>query len=99
MDTVTLRTGVETPKPLVATMHMVCSNMMDKNPIAMFEAVSLARDSSHRLFGNSGEVLRDAAILDCSGGMCTSVREILCAIFEGEMLEMRLLGPKEYLKQ
>ena len=99
METVILRTGVEAPKVLVATMYLVCESMMDENPIAVFEAVSLARDPSHQLFGNSGNVLRDAAMLDCSGKMHRSVREILCAFFEGEMMDMKLLGPGRYLKQ
>lgn len=99
MDTVILRTGVETPKALVATLNVVCSSMMNDNPIVMFEAVSLARDPNHQLFGNSGAALQDAAMLDCTGKMHSSVREILCALFDGEMLEMRMLGPGEYLKQ
>ena len=79
-------------------MRMVCEDMWEKNTLAMFDAVSMARDSSYQPFGNNGAVLQDASFLDCSGKMHGSIREILCAFFEGDMLEMRMLGPKEFLK-
>lgn len=98
MDTVILRTGVEAPKVLVTAMHLVCRTMLNENPLAMFDAVSMARDSSYQPFGDNGQVLRDAAMLDCTGKMHSSVREVLCALFEGELMGMRLLGSNKFLK-
>lgn len=94
----TLRTGIEHHKGLVVTMHMTCTDMLDRQPLAMFDAVSIARDPNYKPFGNNGQVLRDAALLEDSGTMSRTVREILCAFFEGDLLEMRLLGSGEFLK-
>lgn len=78
-------------------MHLACESMMSENPLAVFDAVSLARDPSYQLFGTEA-ILRDAAMLDCTGKMHICAREILCAFFEGDGVEMKMLGPREYLK-
>ena len=93
IETVTLHTGHSHAKALVAVVTMLLRDMLDKGEgIAFYEAVMLARNPNHRLFGNVGEKLTAYGILQ-DGRMRDAVREIIVASVEGEGLSMRLRSP------
>lgn len=93
METVTLRTGHTHAAPLVAVVHMLMRSMLDDGePILFYEAVMLARNPRHRLFGNSGEKLEKRGILE-SGQMHEATREIIVASVEGDGMGMKLRSP------
>jgi hypothetical protein len=93
IETVTLHTGHVHAKSQVVLVGMLLSNMLDKGEgIAFYEAVMLARNPNHRLFGNTGEKLTSFGILQ-NGRMHDATREIIVASVEGEGLSMRLRSP------
>lgn len=93
IETVTLRTGHSHAKALVILVNMRLSSMLNNGEgIAFYEAVMLARNPNHRLFGNAGEKLAAFGLLQ-DGRMHDATREIIVASVEGEGLSMRLRSP------
>jgi hypothetical protein len=93
IETVTLHTGHAHAKTLVAVVTVLLRDMIDQGEFILFyEAVTLARNPSHRLFGNAGEKLTAFGILE-NGRMHDATREIIVASVEGEGVGMRLRSP------
>lgn len=90
---VKLRTGAEVPEPLVATTTLALEALMATNPIALYEAVEVARDPSHVPFGKTGDALRGYHLLDGSGQMHGTARDIILAATECEEFDIRLVSP------
>jgi hypothetical protein len=92
-STVTLRSGHVHAAPLVAVVTVLLGNLLeDGEPILFYEAVTLARNPAHRLFGNAGEKLEARGILQ-DGRMHEATREIIVASVEGEGLGMKMRSP------
>jgi dGTP triphosphohydrolase len=77
---------------------MCCVELERIQPNALYEAVMLARDAAHVPFGNAGEILRSTSLVDIGGQMNDRTREIIVAMFEGELLDLRMLTPSKFLK-
>ena len=93
IETVTLHTGHVHAKPLVTLLTVLLRRMLDEGEaIAFYEAVMLARNPDHQLFGNAVEKLTAFGILQ-DGRMHDATREIIVASVEGEGLGMRLRSP------
>lgn len=90
---VELRTGAEVPEPLVATTVLALEALMDTNPIALYEAVEIARNPSHVPFGKTGDALRGLSLLDGSGQMFSTARDIILAATDGGDFDIRLVSP------
>ena len=93
MKVVTLRDGSQEPEVTVIALMMSLDNLMKKKPIAFFEAVSLARNPSHRLFGNINEILQRLALTDGQGKMHSSIRTIIRNAVTGDGPLMSLHSP------
>jgi hypothetical protein len=92
-QTVMLRNGIEEPEVLVKVTMMSMHDLMETNPIAVYELVSLCRDRSHPLFGNTGEVLKARALIIDSRTVHDSIRNIVVSAAEGDGLDMSLRSP------
>ena len=90
---VTLRTGVEMPDALVRTVNLALSTLMNTNPVALYEAVEIARDRNHVPFGNTGDVLREMHLLESDGLMHGATRDVIRASAEGDGFDVRLVSP------
>lgn len=90
---VTLRTGAEVPEPLVRTVTLVLERLMDTNPVALYEAVMMARQPGYLPFGNTGDVLRQYDFIDNYPHLHRTVRDILLAAVDGKAGEMHLISP------
>ncbi len=90
---VRLRTGAEVPEPLVATTVLALEALMDSHPVALYEAVELARNPSHVPFGRTGAILRGHGLLDGSGQMLGTARDVILAATEGDGFDVRLVSP------
>lgn len=93
LEVVTLRTGAEVPKPIVATVGIVLNALMEHDPISLYEAVMIARDVSHIPFGAAGDTLRRVALLDPNGRMHDATRDVILASTFGESYYLRLVSP------
>lgn len=92
---VTLRTGEQHHEGLVRVTMLSLSELMKSNPIAFYEFVELCRDSEHRLFGNTKEVLEGLHLLEGDGQPHDATREIALAATEGDGLELTLRDPRQ----
>jgi hypothetical protein len=90
---VRLRTGAEVPRSLVGPTRLALEALMDTNPIALYEAVEMARDPSHVPFGKTGDALRGYCLLDEGGQMHGASRDIILAATEAEAFDIRLVSP------
>ena len=94
METVILKTGVEVAKPLVGTTMMALNSLMDNGQdITFYELVMKCRDSNHEFFGNAGEELAKLGLLDGSGKVHRSIKDVVLAASEGVGLDMALVNP------
>ena len=97
IPTVILRNGYEHAEPLVRVAMMSLRHLMVENPVAFYEFVCLCRDDTHKLFGNTDEILRDRRLIEERGERSPSIqpslREITLAATEGDELEMKLVNP------
>ncbi len=90
---VTLRTGAEVPRPLVNVTLIALERLMDTYPVAVHEAVLVARDPAHVPFGNTGAALRELHLLSEDGTMHDATRDIILAATGGEDFDLRLVSP------
>ncbi len=88
-----LRTGEEVPTPLVGTVMLALETLIEKNPIAFYELVQISRNPKHKLFGNTGDILSNLALIDANGQPCDATRLIVLAATEGEGLALKLVQP------
>lgn len=89
METVTVN-GVPEVRVLVVSTTVILNELWNEKPIVAYEAISLARDPGHQLFGNAGKVLEDMGLTQ-NGEMHRSVRNIISASFHGDELEMEFV--------
>jgi hypothetical protein len=90
---VTLRTGRIVPEPALVT-TLISLEEVAHNPIAFFEIVSLARDPSHRMFGNTKEIAERFGLIDSNNTMHEIVRDIILAATDGEDFALHLVDPR-----
>lgn len=93
MRTVTLRNGSEEFAPLIQGLSMAVAGLTEREPLAFYEAVMVARNPKHEPFGGLGKVLRDMAWISQDGTMRDSIRNYLLSSAEGEGLEMVQVNP------
>lgn len=93
MLAVTLRTGTEALDVLVRTTLLALGKVLETDPVAFLELVSLCRDPEHEMWGNSEEVLLGFHLMDGPGHVHQSVREIVLAATEGEGRYLHLVNP------
>ncbi|MFD6356643.1 hypothetical protein [Nocardia tengchongensis] len=96
--TTILRTGVEIPTPLVRTTYLNLQLLMEKNPIAFYELVTLARKPDHQLFPGTESALDDLHFTDGSGRLHTACRDLVLAAVDGEDESMTLLPYTEIIR-
>jgi hypothetical protein len=88
-----LRTGTEVPDGLTAPTMLSLEKLWEENPVALYELVQLARDSSHVLFGGTGGVLRKLALIEPDGELHGVTRDIVLAATEGNGFDLCLRSP------
>jgi hypothetical protein len=89
---VTLRTGAEVPGPVAGTVTIALERLLDVHPVALYEAVCIARDKAHVPFGNTGAALEDIGLLQ-QGVMHDATRDVILAATDGDGGALRLVSP------
>ena len=95
MKELVLKNGSFEAEPLVRAVMTSLSFLFESNPAAFFEIAMCARDRTHKPFGNTGDRLKELALLDDGLNMHNSIRNIILSAVSGEMLEMTLSSPVE----
>lgn len=93
MDILKLKNGSEEVAPLVNVTMISVRHLLESNPIAFVELVSLCQDRDHELFGNTAVELQRLALVKPDGSVHGSIRNIVLSAVEGEGLEMRFISP------
>lgn len=93
MQMVRLKNGAEEAEPLVAVTMMSLRNLLQQSPIAFYELVMLCRKPGHKLFGNADKELKALSLVDPSGHVHDSIRNIVLSATSGEGLNLSLGSP------
>lgn len=88
-----LKTGEEVPAPIVNVVMISLEALIKQNPLAFYELVQISRNPEHKLFGNTGDVLRQFALIEADRQPCDATRLIVLAATEGEGLALKLVQP------
>ena len=90
-----LKNGSEEALPLVIVVMRTLTTMMENGMdcIAVYELVEKCKDDKHMLFGNAEEKLKALALIEQSGHIHDSVRNIVLSAAEGEGLNMGIGNP------
>lgn len=95
MTTLRLRNGSQEAEPLVITTGLTLRSLIATQPTVFYEAVMLARDPGHSLWGDTSQPLRKMGLIDATGRMHESVRNVVQSSVEGDGIGMRLVNPVE----
>ncbi len=90
VEIVTLKNGAEVAKTIVNTAML---SIQELNLIVFYELVMKARDSKHKFFGNTAEVLKALSLVQADGNLHDAIRDIVLSASEGEGLGLRLVNP------
>jgi hypothetical protein len=93
---VRLRTGAEVPASAARTAYLALDRLANGELgelMALCEAAAIARDKTHRPFGNTGAVLREAMLLDSGGVMHSITRDVILATVDGDEMNPRVVWP------
>jgi len=88
-----LRTGAEVPDTLVRTVTLTLTRLFDRDPIAFYEAVMMAREPGHEPFGSTAETLKQYDFIDIYPRLHRSVRDVILAAVDGAEFDMHLVSP------
>ena len=93
METVKLKNGSDEFGPLVVGVMLSLKALAEKNPIAFYEIVQLARNRNHKFFGNVEKDLQDFSLLGSDSRLHSSIRNIVLSASEGDGIELKLVSP------
>lgn len=94
METAKLKNGSEEVASLVTVTMMALDGLMKANPMVLYELNEKCRNSEHKFFNKSMElVLRDLALVGVDGKVHSSVKNIVLSAITGEGLSLVLMSP------
>ena len=93
IKTVVLKNGAEEAQPVVTVAMMSLNRLIQDNPIAFYEMVQVCRDPNHQPFGNTALILKDLSLMEESGQVHDSLRNIVLSATEGDGLDLTLVSP------
>ena len=91
--TVKLKNGSEEGETFVKVITSTLQKLMERDPIALYELVMVAREPSHKPWGQKGKDLEKLALLEPGGTMYGSVRNIVLSATIGEETDLRIVNP------
>ncbi|MCK9186017.1 hypothetical protein M0P48_01095 [Candidatus Gracilibacteria bacterium] len=89
--TLDLKNGGEVAKSIVTTTMIALRRLLDENPVAVYELVMKCRDPKHELFGDTGEVLKRYALIQGSGEVYSTVKDVVLSSVDE--VNMKLVSP------
>jgi hypothetical protein len=92
-NVVELKNGSKEAESLVQATIFTLKSLKERNPIALYELVQIARNKDHIVFGNLDEELKRLNLIDHNGTMHSSIRNIILSAFKGDDFEMVFVSP------
>lgn len=96
MTLIKLKNGQQEEDGMVASVMMALRSLLEDHPIAFYELVTKCRDSRYKPFGKSPEVLKATGLLDATGNVHGSIKNIVLSAVTGEGFEMALGSPVDH---
>lgn len=93
MNIVTLKDGTVIAEPMALVLNMSLNTLMSNNPIALYELVMLCCDAKHQLFGNTGTILRDMALIEPDGSIRDEIKAFFKNSAQGDGPDMQFVNP------
>jgi len=93
MEIVKLKNGTTEAKPLVNATMLILRDLVDNDPITLYELTMLCRDSSHQLWGSAGTKLKERNLVESDGRVHQSIRNVVLSAVTGDGLDMCLSSP------
>ncbi len=84
---------IEELRTLVSVIYMSLEKLLEEQPTAFYDIVMMARDKNYKPFGKNGEVLAQLVLINKDNSMHDSIKNIILASVEGDMMEMKLVNP------
>lgn len=93
LKTVKLKNGSKEGEAFVKVIISILQKLIERDPIALHELVTVARDPSHKTWGQKGKDLEKLTLLEPGGTMHGSVRNIVLSATIGEDLDLQIVNP------
>lgn len=93
IEAVWLKNGTEEVKALVILTTGILQDLMQENPIVLYELTMICRDLKHVLFGDTSKELQKLSLLQSDGRVHDSVRNIVLSAVVDDGLDMHLVNP------
>lgn len=84
---------IEELRILVDTIYSSLEKLFKENLDAFYDITLIARDKSYKHFGRNGEILCRLGFINRDNSMHDSIRNIILASVEGDMVELKLVNP------
>lgn len=72
--------------------------MMQKDPMTFYDAVTLAREPSYKIFQKPQQTMEEYGFINTAGTMHDSIRNIIVCAVKGEDFDMEILSTDEIFK-
>jgi hypothetical protein len=92
-EVVKLRNGAEVPRASVTPILLSLEALAGTDLISLYEAVEVARDRTHEPFGQTGERLTEAGLLERDGAMHGVTRDVILASVAGSGDSLQFVDP------
>jgi len=93
METVTLKDGTELPGEAVDSLFRRLQTLAADNPVAFCGLREKCRNSGFCFLGDTGEALKERALVEQDGSISEVTRSVVLNAVEGELLEIKLVSP------
>lgn len=92
LETVILKNGTEEVKSLVVVTMNTLNKLFIENPIAFYELNEVCKNSAHKPFGNTGEILSKYSLI-IDGVIHNSIKNIVISSIDGDGFDITLGSP------
>ena len=92
-ETVELKNGTTEAKGLVNVMMISLHNLLQEDPITLYELVMKCRERDHQFWGDTVEKLQNLHLVEQDGRVHGAIRNIVLSAVTGEGLDMVLGSP------
>lgn len=93
MELVKLKNGAEESDKAVAVITISLEHLFTTMPVLAYDLVMKCRDADYRLFGNTAVLLHERGLMDTSGHVHETIRNVVLSAVIGDGVEMTLTNP------
>ena len=88
-----LKNGTVEAEVLITVTMTSLYKVWTEKPIVLYELHQKCLNKDHKLFGMSGETLKDLSLINSDGSIHNSIKNIVLSAMTGECLNLALTNP------